>query len=81
MTPQQQAETIELQRQVHAYVDNLIVAGMEPNVVVTAILLAATERVLRASTPTQTAAWLRGQALNVERFGAEMKAALDRGAG
>lgn len=78
MTPDDQAETIELQRQMHAYFDSLAVAGMSENVIVTAALVAATERVLRVSTPTKAAAWLRGQALAIEKFGPEMLAALTR---
>lgn len=76
MTPEQQAEVIELQRQMHAYFDSLAVAGIPEATIVTAALVAASERVLMASTPTQTAAWLRGQALAVEKHGAAMKAAL-----
>lgn len=77
MTPEQQAETIELQRHVHAYLNNLITSGIAEPVVVTAALVAVAERVLRVSTPTRTAAWLRGQALAVERFGPEMLEAME----
>lgn len=76
MTPEQQTETVELQRAFHAYFDSLVVAGIDPAVIVTAALVAASERVLKVSTPTQTAAWLRGQALAVEKFGGAMKAAM-----
>lgn len=79
MSPTQQAEVIELQRQMHAYFDALAVAGLPEQTIVTAALVAASERVLKASTPTQTAAWLRGQALAVEKFGHEMKREMDRG--
>ena len=79
MTPEQQAETIALQRQMHAYFDSLAVAGIAEPTIVTAALVAASERVLKASTPTQTAAWLRGQALAIEKFGPAMKREKSKG--
>ena len=79
MTPDQQAETIALQRQMHAYFDSLAVSGIAEATVVSAALVAASERVLRASSPTQTAAWLRGQALAIEKFGPAMVEAMKAG--
>ncbi|SEM54230.1 hypothetical protein SAMN05192583_0566 [Sphingomonas gellani] len=79
MTPDEQAEIVALQRQMHAYFDSLTVAGINPAIIATAALTAASERVLVASTPTQTAAWLRGQALAIEKFGAEMLRELSKG--
>jgi len=72
MTAQDQEEVANLQRQFDAYVGNLIASGLSPAVVTTALLGAASERVLLASTPTQTAAWLRGHALAIEKFGPAM---------
>ena len=76
MNAEQQAGTIALQRQMHAYLDSLVPAGMAESIVTTACLVAVTERVLLASSPTRAAAWLRGQALAVERFGPAMLEAL-----
>lgn len=76
MSPEQEAEVVRLQRQMHDYLGTLISSGIEPNVAVTAAVIAATERVLVASTPTQTAAWLRGHALLVEKHGQKMLSAL-----
>ena len=79
MTPAQQAEVIELQRQMHEYLNTLVASGMDEATVSTAALVAASERVLMASTPTQAAAWLRGQALAIEKFGPAMIEARKRG--
>lgn len=79
MTPEQQNETIALQRQIHAYFDTLAVSGIPEPIIVTAAIVAASERVLKASTPTQAAAFLRGHALNMEKFGPAMKQAMGQG--
>jgi hypothetical protein len=76
MTPEQQTETIALQRQMHAYFDSLAVAGIPEPIIVTAAIVAASQRVLKVSTPTQAAAFLRGHALNMEKFGPAMKKAM-----
>ena len=75
MTADDQAEITDLQRQLHAYMNNLIASGLSPAIVTTAMLGAASERVLLASSPTMTAAWLRGHALAIEKFGPAMIAA------
>ena len=78
MTADERAEMTALQRKLHEFLNSLVIAGFGERVVVASVLVAATERVLMASTPTQTAAWLRGQALNVEKHGAALKAAIEQ---
>jgi CBS domain containing-hemolysin-like protein len=76
MTPAQQAEAVKLQRQLHAYLDNLSVAGFNAAVIAASTLTAVCERLLLASTPTQAAAVLRGHALLIEKYGETMVAEL-----
>lgn len=76
MNNDEQAEALALVDQMEAYFEALIMSGMPEPVVMTAVMMASTQRVLRRGTPTQTAAWLRGHALNIERHGAELKVGL-----
>jgi hypothetical protein len=59
-------ETRELHAKAHAWIDSLLVAGVGENAAVTALLVAATDRVLLAAGPTAAADWLRGHADNIE---------------
>ena len=59
-------EARELHAKAHAWIDSLLVAGVTENAVVTALLVAATDRVLMAGGPAKAADWLRGHADNIE---------------
>lgn len=66
------AEIVTLAKQMQSYFDSLALAGLSEPMIVSAALCAASERVAIATTPTQTAAWLRGHAFLIEKHGVEL---------
>lgn len=72
LTPAQMNDLVLMQRQMHEYLNTLVISGYDDNTVCTAMIIAASERVLLASSATRTAAWLRGHALNIEKHGNEL---------
>lgn len=62
-------DSIELLGKTHSWIDSLIVAGVSERAASAAIMVAVTERALRASGPERTAEWIEGQADLIRRFG------------
>jgi hypothetical protein len=59
-------EARDLHRKAHDWIDNLLVAGVSESAAVTALVVAATDRVMLAGGPGKAADWLRGHADNIE---------------
>lgn len=64
-------ETAELLLKAHGWIDSLIVAGVTERAAVTALMVAATERSLKAGGTDATAHWLEAQAAQVRQSGEE----------
>lgn len=75
-TDDERREMLELMKKAHAWIDALQIAGIEENVVVTAIHTVLVERALRAGGAPKTAAWLQGQAEMVQQLGPQMLEAI-----
>lgn len=61
-TAVQHREMLDLLKRAHAWIDDLQIAGMAENTIVTAIHTALVERALRSGGVTKTVEWLQGQA-------------------
>ncbi len=61
-TAEQRNEMLELMKQAHAWIDTMQIAGIEENLIVTAVHTVLVERALRAGGVTKTVEWLQSQA-------------------